>query len=71
MHLFLTPTCHPHPAPPPRQYSSDLQAVVKSLLCVNPDNRPSVAEVLCLPVLRRHIASYALAALGGFSVRDS
>lgn len=55
-----------HSLPP--QYSDELHMLVRSLLNVNPASRPSVADLLSTPCLRRHIASYALAALGGFSL---
>jgi hypothetical protein len=56
-----------HQSLPPK-YSPELHALVRLLLSVNPAGRPSVAELLCTPILRRHIASYTLAALGGFSL---
>lgn len=56
-----------HQSLPPK-YSAELHALVRLLLNVNPAGRPSVAELLCTPILRRHIASYAVAALSGFAL---
>ena len=38
--------------PIPSQYSDDLAGIIKKMLALNPDDRPSVSELLEFPVLR-------------------
>ena len=49
-----------HVAPLPPQYSPALQHLVRSLLSTSPSDRPSVAQLLSMPLLRRCIAAYAV-----------
>ena len=77
----LFPLClpTPHPAaatlqvmngdhgPMPPQYSSSLHDLLRSLLHPSASQRPSMAQLLSLPLLRRFIASYAVSTLGGIS----
>ena len=53
--------------PVPPSYSSGLHDLVRSLLTVQADRRPSVGQILGSPFLRRHIVSYADEMLGGLS----
>ena len=45
--------------PLPPSVSAGLHELIKSLLTVSTDRRPSLDTVLTTPILRRHIASYA------------
>eukprot|EP00898_Chlorokybus_atmophyticus_P001405 jgi/Chlat1/2265/Chrsp17S02573 len=44
--------------PMPSQYSKDLTDAVTSMLVKDPSTRPSAAELLALPVIRSHAASF-------------
>ena len=45
--------------PLPMSYSNGLHELIRSLLTVSTDRRPSLDTVLTTPILRRHIAVYA------------
>ena len=53
--------------PLPPQHSTALHDILRSLLHPNASQRPSVAQLLSLPLLRRYIASYAVTTLSVFS----
>jgi len=44
--------------PLPDGYSSGLKSLVRSLLAKETKDRPSVAEILCIPYVRQHLGSY-------------
>mmetsp|Transcript_3958 Transcript_3958/g.9326 ORF Transcript_3958/g.9326 Transcript_3958/m.9326 type:complete len:338 (+) Transcript_3958:79-1092(+) len=44
--------CHSRPAPIPSQYSEDLSHLIMSLLEKDPNVRPSLCHVLCMPFMR-------------------
>lgn len=54
----------------PQQYGQDLAEVVASLLQVNPRNRPSVDQLLQMPVMRRHASSVGQPQEGNGNVMD-
>ena len=58
--LTLTLSLSRHVAPLPPQYSPALQHLVQGLLSTSPADRPSVAQLLSMPLLRRCIAAYAV-----------
>ncbi|CAD7951799.1 unnamed protein product [Amoebophrya sp. A25] len=43
------------PLPPSLKCSKEVQSLIKSLLSVNPQHRPSISEMLHLPILRKRI----------------
>jgi serine/threonine protein kinase len=50
--------------PLPPCYSSSLHDLVRSLLAVQPSNRPSISSLLSHPMLRRHVVAFGDATLG-------
>ena len=45
-------------APPPQIYTSDLRNLVSQLLNVDPNKRPTVDEILKLPIIKNRIKNY-------------
>ena len=44
--------------PPPSTYSSDIRNLLKKCLTVNPDKRPSIDEILKLPLIKNRINNF-------------
>lgn len=51
--------------PLPPSYSAGMHELVRSLLTISPASRPSLSQVLGLPLLRRHLSEYTNEMLGG------
>ena len=45
-------------APPPQRYTADLRNLISQLLNVDPDKRPSVDQILKLPIIKNRIKNY-------------
>jgi len=57
--------CHNEPRPVPQVYSSDLRSLLSRMMAKRPEDRPSSADIVALPHVRRGIAMLLVASPKG------